>query len=241
MSRLIFVAAFINACAVAVLGASRIERFREYWNPHPKITLAALFVTALVPIAQAFLSERGEKARRKSVERERKVETFLTTALVNAVENAGANLTNTGVQAFMVGGWWSKAHIRLAKVRLGGSPSSGITWSKGKGVIGRCWDTQSVQCVDLTAAFAPYRSYSKERWEALGAEVRYGLSFEDFQRIGHKYGVVAAVPIIDSKDKYVGCVTLDTPAPNPDEAGHVNQQEVLKSLTLIAHLVKEVL
>lgn len=194
-------------------------------------------MTAAVPLVQAIVAERGERARRRDVERERAIEAFLVANLIQAVNHAAVPWENTGVQLFVVKGRWRwTRHVRAAKVRIGAVPSSGVHWTKGKGIIGRCWETRTPQFADLAAHFAPYVGCTREQWDRLDADVRYGLTFDDFQRLGAKYGVVAAVPMIDRHGKYIGCVTLDT-APDGD-ARAINRDELLKSLSLTADLVQ---
>jgi len=91
----------------------------------------SLAVTAAIPLLQYGISERGERARRKALEREQKLEVFLAACLVYVVRNAGADFEHTGIQAFMVRGRFRPRHVRLAKVRLGAVPTSGIVWYAG--------------------------------------------------------------------------------------------------------------
>lgn len=229
-----------NGVAVFVLGASRLNwPSAEFWNGKAGWAVGGLALTAAVPVLQAIIAERGERSRRKAIEREQTVQTFLIACLIYVVRHAKADWENTGIQAFVVRGWggWAR-QVRLSKIRLGAIPSSGIRWTKGKGVIGRCWETRTPQYVDLAAHFAPYLGDSQEQWDGLPAATRFGLSFSDFQTQKGKYGIVAAVPIIDRKDNYVGCITADMP-PNP--ARVPSREEVIKSLAGTARLVAEVI
>jgi hypothetical protein len=239
LSKLIRVFAVVNGLAVFVMGAARLDWPRGFWADRTPWILGALVLTAVVPIVQVVVAERGEKARRLAIEREQKIETFLVASLVYAVRHAGADWVSTGIQAFVVKGWWRPRHVRVAKVRMGAIPSSGIVWTQGKGVIGKCWETRMPQFVDLHSQFAPYQAFEKAEWDALPAGDRFGLTYEDFQRLGHKYGVVAAVPIVDRHERYIGCVTADTP--HDQQQANLNRELVLDSLANTAHLVREVL
>jgi hypothetical protein len=230
-----------NAVAVLMIGAARLDRPAGFWTQHAGWVIGALLVTVLIPVVQLLISERGEKARRSAVERERRVEAFLAASLIHVARRAGADWETTGIQAFLLRRrWWGSHQVRAARMRLGAVPSSGTIWTEGKGVIGRCWATGAPQCVDLESHFAPYLTATKEEWEALPAATRFGLTFEDFTRLGGKYGVVAAVPIIDAHDTYVGCVTADTPPLN-GRPSTLQLNEVLRSLASTAQLVRHVL
>jgi len=52
---------------------------------------------------------------------------------------------------------------------------------------------------DLREAFSPFYEADRAAWAALSSEVRFGLSFDEFQRTRDLYGVVAAVAILDPK------------------------------------------
>jgi hypothetical protein len=241
VSKLIKLLAFVNAVAVLVIGAARLDRPPGFWGVHAGWVIGALMITALIPAVQVAIRERGEKGRRAAVERERKIEAFLAASLIHVARRAGADWETTGVQAFLIRrGWRRSQQVRAAKMRLGPVPSSGIIWTEGKGIIGRCWATRAPVCADLESHFAPYLGSSRTEWEALPAETRFGLTYEDFRRLAGKYGIVAAVPIIDARDTYVGCVTADTPPLN-GKPGTLQLDEVLKSLASTAQLVRHVL
>jgi hypothetical protein len=124
---------------------------------------------------------------------------------------------------------------------MGAIPTSGVKWSQGKGVIGRCWKRRQPQYHDLETHFAPYANHTKEQWQQLEDEARFGLTYEDFQVLRGKYGIVAAVPIVKD-DKYVGCITADLP-PLAAGAPAPNRDQVLESLAstaaLVAHVLKD--
>jgi len=138
LSKLIRVSAVVNALAVLTLGAARLDWPQGFWTNRAAFVFGALIVSGLVPLVQAGIAERGERARRKAIELEQKIEAFLVTSLIYVVRDGGADWENTGIQAFVVRSKWRPRQVRLAKVRLGAIPTSGIQWTQGKGVIGRC-------------------------------------------------------------------------------------------------------
>ena len=197
----------------------------------------------MVPVVQLGRSELGHAFARKQIERERQVEAVLASSLVYMVRHANAEWDKTGLQVFCVRRkrwkFWIEYQVRLAKVRLVPMASSGVSWVKGKGLIGRCWETRKPHFVDLDAHFAAHANVKQWDWDLLSSETRYGLTFEDFQRLRGKYGFVAAVPIIARNDKYLGCVTVDMP---PGAAARLTDREaVLESLATAAGLVRELL
>lgn len=234
MSKLILVAVVMNAVAVAVVGFSRAGIPKDFWPGRTSLVVWAIVTTAVAPIVLAWIAERGERRQRRLLQQQTKLEPFLTAALIQLHRDLGVDWETTGVQVFAKQGWWWwKRHRRLAKVRLSPVPSSGIVWSAGKGAIGRCWETGAPHAVDLAAHFAPYESiHTEEAWNTIPPRDRYGLTFNDFQRLKDKYGFVAVTPIV-RKDKYVGCVTADIPPGGPNLSGPA----VITILSGTAHLV----
>jgi hypothetical protein len=101
---------------------------------------------------------------------------------------------------------------RLARERVNDTPvPSGITWIKGKGVIGRCWRDQREQLHDAERLFVSHGNCSRRDWDALGEDERMGMSHGEFQKIAGKYGTVIAVPLIGRGEKVIGVVALDAP------------------------------
>lgn len=221
------------------VGAARQQWPDGFWTKEKgALVMTLIVVAALAPFVQTSIIELGERSKRKAVEQQQKLETFLTTALILMARN-GADWEMTGVQVFLVkrkGVVRREQQIRAAKVRLGPVPSSGVKWTKGKGVIGLCWETRAPQFEDLQKRFAPYRNFTAAQWEGMAPTNRFGLSFDDFQRLKGKYGIVAAVPIIDRADKYRGCVTADMPP-----GKQVDEDHTKNTLASTAKLVAEVI
>ena len=233
--------AVFTSIAAATVGLSRIDVLGGPWlRAHPYWIAAAILFTAIVPLVQLAVSERGDRAARKRLELENSVQVALASALVLLV-NKGADWEKTGVQAFVLKRRWSgwrvrQEHVRLAKVRIAYVRASGIRWTRGKGAIGRCWATNSPQYIDVDCHFAQYAGYDTYRWSTLSEDERIGLSFEDFQQLEGKYGTVAAMPITTHDGRYIGCVTADAP-PGAD----LPREEGFDALEIAAGVVNELL
>lgn len=211
----------------------------QFWKAHDHLIFAFIIAAGIVPVLQTTISEFGEKRRRTRLEQADNVRSLLVPALVYAVRHCEAPWDLTGVQAFLLTGWWwRERHLRFAKVRLASAPESGVAWTKGKGVIGQCWEHRANILVDLAGPpFSDLLNVPKEEWDNIPAETAYGLSHGDYQALGAKYGIVAAVPIIGGNGKYLGCVTLDMPP------GHVlaNTNDAMEFLATTADLVRRLL
>jgi hypothetical protein len=198
--------------------------------------VGCIIVSGLIPAAQASISELGERKRRKKLEHEDHVRSLLIPALVEAVKHHDAPWDLTGVQAFILTGWWwRRRHVRLAKVRLASSSESGVLWTKGKGVIGRCWETHASILIDLSQPpFSELSNVSQEEWDTVPKQDCFGLSYSDYKTLGSKYGIVVVVPIIRDGTNYMGCVTLDLPPGH----GLAKADELMEFLATTADLVR---
>ncbi|HEX7125672.1 MAG TPA: hypothetical protein VF406_07810 [Thermodesulfobacteriota bacterium] len=105
---------------------------------------------------------------------------------------------------------WEPILYRIARESVAIHTPSHIRWTRGKGVIGKCWERRQEYGLDLEKVHGKLRYCTKEQWRALAPDERIGLSYEEFQKVKH-YGAVGAVPILDAKGKFIGCVSVDAP------------------------------
>lgn len=212
MTWLVRLLAIVSAIAALAVGLSRLGWPTGFWDERDPWIAYALIIVCGASILVPIVSELGEKAKRQSFERRQKLQTVLASSLVYVARYAGADWETTGVQVFLVKRQGlNQVQVPAAKVRLRPIPSSGVRWVKGKGLIGRCWETQQPQFLDVAAHFRDHEHLSAEAFEALPEATRFGLTFNDFQRLRGKYGMIAASPLVDDAGRYRGCVTADFP------------------------------
>jgi hypothetical protein len=235
---LILALPLINGVAVLAIGIARQNWPNGpswHWTDHERLLIGALCVTAGIPLIQTLISERGERARRKELELADDLRALLVPTFLVLARDCDAPWDTTAVQVFGLTGFSSRRrHKRLAKIRIAPIAASGVFWSKGKGVIGRCWETKTSQWVELD--FNDIAVSTEEEWQRLPNEKTFGLSWSDFKALGHKYGTVAAVPIMkatDGSDNYIGCVSLDT----PKGVTLKNRDKALESLAASADVI----
>jgi hypothetical protein len=230
-----------NALAALCIGLSRLDKPPGFWVGKETAVAWSLVIIFVAAIVLPTVSELGEKAKRTSLERRQKYQTFLASCLVGIARHSKANWETTGVQLFLVrrGGflWLQQMHGLAATLRLQPTAHSGIRWTRGKGLIGQCWETQTVLLVNLDEYFRPYENHDEGLWRRLPPDIRYGLSFAEFQKLKGKYGVVAAAPIVSEKGRYLGCVTADMPVDNKPIA----ERPIKNMLVNTAVFVREVL
>jgi hypothetical protein len=116
-------------------------------------------------------------------------------------------------------------------------PPSGIEWTVGKGLIGRCWETRSNVAVDLRDCFHNYLGASRSEWDQLDAQTRFGLGFDEFSKTKDSFGWVAAAPILDKQGGYLGCVSLDTSRGAPPSVNIEGIKERLRAAAVSIELL----
>lgn len=102
--------------------------------------------------------------------------------------------------------------LRVSTYRLGSVPATrSIHPTKGKGVVGLCWQRDQEVGYNVTELVAQLSD--RQQFESYvtinGPEAVMGFSWEEFQRYGHR-GAVFASPIRNGRSKFVGCVSFDT-------------------------------
>jgi hypothetical protein len=198
--------------AVAALEVALDHTGRE--NNSPQFVLATLVVVS-APTADAFFylrSRRREEERRLLA---RQVSETLRIALVQVIDLTGLDWKAVGMNAFLIERrhrWRREQYLhRIGRERISIHPlPSEVTWTKGKGVIGRCWELNSDVGVDLAKHFAPYRSLTEAEWDALPSDERFGLSYLEFKRTEH-LGPVVATPMQEADGTIIGVVSVDGP------------------------------
>jgi hypothetical protein len=103
-------------------------------------------------------------------------------------------------------GWPGRRRLSpVAKARVQARKSSGIVWTYGKGVIGRCWASNQDEFGDLSelqrAAYAGPSAFEPIR-------EKYGMTYEEARKT-NRYASVIASPLRNDDGDFIGCVALD--------------------------------
>lgn len=101
-----------------------------------------------------------------------------------------------------------KRIVRLRPKRA--LPPSRIRWTKGKGVVGRCWASHgNIVWWRLQTHHADHVGCTPEQWADAPEHLQMGFSFEDWE-VAQRYKGVIAVPMVREREtNHEGCVTLD--------------------------------
>jgi hypothetical protein len=186
--------------------------------------VAGVAVTSLIGAARASWWEHT--AQRRSNFRGSVAE-ILRGAAVTTAEATGKKVPSVGASAFVVarGGFlWQREYLkRIGRERFNSfPPPSQVVWTLGKGVIGRCWAERKPVAKDFTKIAKRHRGCSREQFEKLKDDVRLGLTYDEWNEMIGKYGVVLAVPITASAidGKIIGVLALDLQEGTEHEITH---------------------
>lgn len=234
--RLLLAAIAIAATAAIVLIDVGVWRAA----PEGLIVVAAVTVGLLAGSEEAakaiaMKKEKGEDTFTRNVY------TALGAALVNVSSATGLGCEQLGLSCFLVPTWFRRvfpyrlrkfavrwllprwlaepvanraapALRRVVRLRLSGYPAeSAIEWTRGKGVVGKCWRNRHDVEVNSYQLYKDLLTCSREEWDNLHSNITLGLDYNEFKRIRGKYGAVVVSPIIFDDHEFVGCITLDTP------------------------------
>jgi hypothetical protein len=126
--------------------------------------------------------------------------------------------------------------------RFSGEPGpSHIKWTRGKGMIGLCWEEQSTQYKDLRAIIKRHANITREKFDGLRRpDVKMGLNFDEFHRIVGKYAEVRAVPISNrDRTRMIGVLAVDIPADksSPGDLPRLDAADVREVTSTAARIV----
>jgi hypothetical protein len=191
-----------------------------FWTTeHPWIlVVVAVWVGGSVLVG-AVRRERLDSGARAEL----RVMDVIKTVLVDVAQLANLGLTDITVRVFVVRHRWIELLgtpvlrcVASLTLRIQPPQRSNITWTRGKGVVGLCWDDAERGQVGLlgldTAALAAIAaSLSEAQWAGLTIKQQAGLTQAEARRLGY-YGVVVAYPICDSDQRFRGCLVVEGPA-----------------------------
>ena len=119
-------------------------------------------------------------------------------------------LENVGVHVWIIGGPSSELRlIRGEQFLLRERQPSAITWTKGKGVIGKCWEEEAPLIVDLES-YLYDRATDEAAFEAIPPQDRFHLEWSELVRTA-RYKTIWAAPLFDraAHPRLRGVVSID--------------------------------
>ncbi len=198
--------------------------------------VGAISLLAVVGLFEGLERVIGGVLRERQLTQARHFSETLRALLVNVVDASKVDWTSIGVNALLVRRqyrWFGQESLhRVGRERVRSTPRhSNVTWTRGKGVIGRCWDREQDVGLDVRAVYAEIAGLTEEQWSNLRADEpgiteqewanlapdkTFGLSYHDFLRTRH-HRVVVATPILDRSGRVIGVVSADSRDAGLDE------------------------
>lgn len=174
----------------------------------------------------------------------RDVQQLATQVLQDVSKAANVDITKVGVCVWVISSYrpflWRPRLKRILRFRLDVSAATptAVDWTRGKGVIGRAWETGKKQHVDWRPIAARYPgAISDAEWTRIPADTRWGFTREEFEAVRDKYAEVLALPIADSHaPELYGVLSVDLPmdAVPPDGISRLDRRAVEKKTAIAA-------
>ncbi|ACZ29550.1 hypothetical protein Xcel_0511 [Xylanimonas cellulosilytica DSM 15894] len=230
----------------AAIGIVEFLHGLHWWAAPSPLLLSGRFLLVAGTAIEGGWGLRRGSAWDKYGEVKSKLEKQLVAAVAAISRETGIDVEHLGVSAWAVeksGG--VETLVRQYTVRLSGyPPPTAVVWTKGKGVIGQCWETQSVASENfgkLQERYPKDRPISNSAW----AKVKQtgGFTQAEFPHRIHKYSQILAVPfgaVGTSAGGFVGCLSLDI-STERESGRSIDTTEVREILSRTGGLVREML
>ncbi|MET1004489.1 MAG: hypothetical protein ABWX96_03010 [Propionibacteriaceae bacterium] len=231
------------AAAILALNGARVI------SVSTRVLLAAVVTTTVLAAVSTIGGAWTEWREQQLGHRRELVDFQLDATLWAIVDQVGSGLDyrDLGIAIYRTyrRWWWPfrQGLRRVQRVRATHRPvSSNIIFRPGKGVIGRCVETQAVAAYDLAQMYRDLGQPTEDEWASLPVDITLNLSYTEYLDARDKYAVVIASPIIDdasAQARVRGCIVLDGP---DGRFADLNADEVLALLNSAAQgLLRQVL
>jgi len=190
----------------------------KVWRAEPGVASKVALLTLISALALSCWDLFHETQRKRRSERDRDAIAGARAVLLSVHIETKVPASDVGVSVFVVKGRLLPRLSRVHSERLLGVPApSHIVWTKGKGVIGKCWafgDTRDtvVDLRELARTYARRAPTAAEFESVVQTGLDLGLSHQEFSQMINKYGEVFAVCIKDQAGRPVGVLAADISA-----------------------------
>lgn len=169
--------------------------------------------------------------------RDRQLQQVVNSGYLKLSRTTGINIEHLGLHAYRIRRRFCRRAIleRIADLRFKIPPPTHMTWTKGKGVIGICWQKEQWAIADTKKAYEQAQVISADGWPSTDKLITMGLTQEQLERT-KDYGVIATQPIFQFNvpRKIVGCLAVTAPTGNDAKLDTQAVKELLSELSALA-------
>lgn len=206
-------AAIVVAAAAAYQAFDRFKLYPEaVWLHNSAALFWSVVAAGIIVVTNTVGDEVSKRAAIKDQGRRVDIYKGALSALAVISQETGVIITQLGANVFVVDGKRSKRLSRVERIRLADVPGmSKVSWTDGKGVIGRCWKNKRIEHEDLSAKTELYggRDITDDEWASMDAAQKNGFSKEEFVEMVGKYSEILAIPLRSTSGGVIGCVAFD--------------------------------
>ncbi|TCM49391.1 hypothetical protein [Kribbella sp. VKM Ac-2568] len=191
------------------------------WPPVKGVLTWTLVATAALVCIDSVLKARTEFRRPALNERRLAVHKPVLGMLVALSIVIDEKVTELGGNVYVVRKGFVRSGLRVGRearlhrierVRLSDYPQpSSVRFARGKGAIGKCWDSNRPEHVDLFPRSRRWASkeITEEQWSKIPDGTKCGFSRQEFIEVVGKYAEVFAMPIKGPTGDFIGCLAVD--------------------------------
>lgn len=215
--------------AVLVLVAAAVKGVidSKVWNDAPTWILLTLLITiGVATFRDNFTAARATFTRPVRARQHADIQKVMIAALASISKARNVPLEELGASIFVIrpglrllparlrDRWnWSCAYLdRTHRVRLTDSPQpTDVDWTRGKGAIGRCWETEKRHYVYWLGIAARYGNAELDEasFRRIRQKTTQRMTLREFRAIVDKYAEILTVPMKQEDGKVVGVVSVD--------------------------------
>jgi hypothetical protein len=219
LARLLRPGSLVILIAASLFATGALMKQTEFpneslWEPGTPMT-RALVGCGAIAYAGSLLVIIGFRRLTQASDREAQLYRICRDVAVLVEETTHLSRDVVGVHVWEVAGMPGVRRLeRRATFVPGERQPTAITWRKGKGVIGRCWESDNRILADLEALAVP-----EDEFNALRPEERFFFSWEEYRSTEH-YKAVLALPLHGGPEnarRVVGCLSIDVQADDAAE------------------------
>ncbi|KRD07782.1 hypothetical protein ASE48_10115 [Mycobacterium sp. Root265] len=234
-----------------------IEKKVVDWDP-----MVAVWAACGVGLVALFDNVRLIKfkydARERNAARARLYRPMFSALVALSDIREGIHVFDLGVSVFKISRVWflwcgvipwsEKRLVRIVRLRLSDSPNeSNVRWTKGKGAIGVCWQSNVAVHHDRRADAATWGKNGQYPSEAQFADLqddqKRGMNREEFIQTIDKYGEILAVPMVTPhKGEQLGVLSVDclaTAYAGPDSQSILQGEDIEAIAVRTARLTRD--
>jgi hypothetical protein len=183
----------------------------QFWEKSKFVLYFGLGILILGALIDCWQKIREPDSQKNAAGYDADVRAVLSGGIKWLSEQTSAPWDEISIEFFVPRGryWWCRLH-RVGMLRLGARVRPQSTWKVGCGIVGRAFALDENLMEDWVNYYAAASDDGQEKWKLKSEAERYGLEWRELIAT-HGDRRVAAIPVIGSDSRRVGCLFVEGP------------------------------